>query len=993
MKNKIFTVLLTIIAACCLCFALAACGGNSGNSQSGNGGGAGEGGNDRPEHVHTFTDYVYNNDATCDEDGTETGKCSCGETDTRTKENTALGHKYTLDNVCSVCGDKLAYTEGLVYETVSAEDYGYYIPEDYPYPLGEELLTVVSAGEASGDIVIPYSHDGKCVVGIGPVPRLALSNRFDYGEAVRSIAIPDTVVYISGLSSPSLEQVTIGKNSQLFCIQSYTFRGCSKLKSIYIPARLKIVSVEAFSGCTSLERVTISDISAWCNITFQGAVGSQNPLTSAQRLYLEDTEITDLVIPDGVTEIGNFAFDGCIGIKSVTIPKSVTSIGDYAFYSCIGIKSVTIPKSVTSIGDFAFMDCEALERVIVSDLAAWCGIEFGSYANPLLNSPVRLYLNDAEISSDLHIPDGVTEIKDNAFTHGTYESVRIPKSVTAIGESAFSYCESLKSVTFEENSGLSSIGANAFQSCTALTEIAIPSGVTEIGEGAFGYCETLASITFAKDSRLASIGANAFQSCSALTEIVIPSGVTEIGSRAFEFCYTLAEVWNYSDLPIVVGGRDFGQVANYAKNVYTSDEESRQTWTAEGYLFYEDETDSYLIDYRGGETELTLPAESPKGRAYQIGQYAFNNSNPISIHIPADVNGIDANAFKDVFSLKSITVAEENPEFSSQNGILYNKEKTKFVYVPSTIEGEVVIPRGISSIANGRFSECTSLTVEDGNPVYHSSGNCIIKTESKTLVVGCSASVIPDDGSVTSIASTAFARCTELTSICIPASVTSIEWYAFMDCFRLIEVWNYSDLPISAHSDDFGNVASYALQVYTADEESRQTWTDDGYLFYEDETGSYLVDYRGGEKELTLPAKSPKGRAYQINQYAFEARVLTSVTIPEGVTSIGKGAFAGSAALKSVVIPGSVTEIGSRAFDSCIELTSITIPKGVTSIGQAAFFQCTALTGIVFEEPNGWTIQFPYSYDPIELSSSKLSDPLSALILLRQNYNYTIQRI
>ena len=967
MKRKLLTILLTLIAALCLTLGLAACGGNSGNSQSSSGGES-EGSHDQPEHVHTFTDYVYNNDATCDEDGTETGKCSCGETDTRTKKNTALGHKYTLDNVCSVCGDKLAYTEGLVYETVSAEDYGYFIPEDYPYPLGEELLTVVGAGEASGDIVIPYSHDGKCVVGIGPVPRMTLRNRFDDGEAVRSIAIPDTVVYISCLSSPSLEEVTIGKNSQLFCIQSYTFQGCSKLKSIYIPARLKIVSVDAFNGCTSLERVTISDISAWCNITFQGIVGSPNPLTSAQRLYLEDTEITDLVIPDGVTEIGNFAFDGCIGLKSVTIPKSVTSIGD-----------------------FAFMDCEALERVIVSDLAAWCGIEFGSYANPLLNSPVRLYLNDAEIA-DLHIPDGVTEIKDNAFTHGTYESVRIPKSVTAIGESAFSYCASLKSVTFEENSGLSSIGANAFRSCAALTEIAIPSGVTEIGDGAFEYCETLASITFAKDSRLASIGADAFQSCSALTKIAIPSGVTEVGSRAFELCYTLAEVWNYSELPIAVGGSEFGQVANYAKNVYTSDEESRQTWTAEGYLFYEDETVSYLIDYRGGETELTLPAESPKGRAYQIGQYAFNNSDPISIHIPADVNGIDANAFKDVFSLKSITVAEENPEFSSQNGILYNKEKTKFVYVPSTIEGEVVIPRGISSIANGRFSECTSLTVEDGNPVYHSSGNCIIETESKTLVVGCSASVIPDDGSVTAIASTAFVRCTELTSICIPASVTSIEWYAFMDCFRLIEVWNYSDLPISAHSDDFGNVASYALQVYTADEKSRQTWTEDGYLFYEDETGSYLVDYRGGERELILPAKSPKGRAYRINQYAFEDRDLTSVTIPEGVTSIGRGAFAGSAALKSVVIPESVTEIGSRAFDSCIELTSITIPKGVTSIGQAAFFQCTALTGIVFEEPNGWTIQILYYNDPPELPSSKLSDPLSALILLRQNYNYTIQR-
>ena len=219
--------------------------------------------------------------------------------------------------------------------------------------------------------------------------------------------------------------------------------------------------------------------------------------------------------------------------------RKVTTIGEGSFYGCSGLTSITIPNSVTSIGKDAFYECTGLKKVIVQDIAAWCGISFGSEnASPLYYAH-HLYSNENAEITNLVIPNSVTSIGDWAFSRCSgLTSVTIPNSVTSIGNYAFRYCSGLTSVTIPNS--VTSIGSDAFYNCLKLTSITIPNSVTSIGSRAFQACFGLTSITI--PNSVTSIGSSAFYKCSDLTSVTIGSGVTSIGLSAF----------NEVDLPTVI---------------------------------------------------------------------------------------------------------------------------------------------------------------------------------------------------------------------------------------------------------------------------------------------------------------------------------------------------------------------------------------------------------------------------------------------------------
>ena len=266
------------------------------------------------------------------------------------------------------------------------------------------------------------------------------SSAFKECTKLEDITIPNSVISIGNAAfyqCYNLASVIIGDSVSTIGMEA--FRYCYGLKSVTIGNSVSSIEYGAFYGCSELTRVNITDIAAWCNIQFATSFFS-NPLQNAHHLYLDGVEVTDLVIPN-----------------------TVTSIGDYAFYYCTGLTSVTIPNTVTAIGCDAFCGCDALTCVNITDIAAWCSIDFyQSYSNPLYFAH-HLYMNGAEVT-DLIIPGTVSSIGNYAFQYGNYiTNLTIPNTVTSIGNQAFDHCYALKSVT-------------------------IPNSVTTIGENAFNYC-------------------------------------------------------------------------------------------------------------------------------------------------------------------------------------------------------------------------------------------------------------------------------------------------------------------------------------------------------------------------------------------------------------------------------------------------------------------------------------------------------------------------
>ena len=810
-------------------------------------------------------------------------------------------HQLDDGGLCSVCDQPIGSTIGIIYDKSAdgtyAEVVGYEgtakkirIADTYEGLPVKTIYNNAFQNKTITSVIIPdsvTSVGNSAFYNCSSLTSLVIGDSVtDIGEeafyccySLNSVIIPDSVINIGkeafqGCSS--LNSVIIGNG--VTSIGDRAFRSCTKLNSVVIGNSVTRIGSEAFYGCHALlyTEYEYGKYIASGDNSYAVLIGITNKNLSSYTIHGDTktiaygvfescSRLTSIIIPDGVTGVGDKSFHNCTSLSSITIPNSVTSIGNSAFVGCDGFSTITIPNSVTSIGNSAFAGCDGFSTITIPNSVT----SMGSYA----------FSNCTNLKTVI-IGNSVTSIGDRAFNGcKSLISVLIPNSVTYIG--SFAFDSSLKDVYYtgsksnwnninlEQNNFLTSayryyncilsneglcfalnddensysivgtmeynnndilipsihnelpvtnIGYRAFANHNSLCTIIIPDSVTCIGDSAFYDCYNLSSLII--PNSVTSIGNFAFAGCDGFSTITIPDSVTSIGDRAFDGCKNL--------------------------------------------------------------TSVVIPDS-----VTSIGAYAFSYCISLDfVVIGRGVTTIDAGAFDDCTNLQEVYYTGSKADWSKIRIITYDisdlKNMTKhydYVYeVEVYSKGlEYTINSDNASYSVTGMGDCTDTDIVIPD-TYE--GLPVTKIGDKAFEGYSSITSVKIGNNITSIGKDAFQCCRNLTDIVIPDSVTYIGYRSFKECDSITSL----SIPDNVTID---------YLAFGWCENLNSVTIGNNVTFY----GSYVFDY---------------------------CIKLTSVVIGDGATSIGEHAFNECTSLTHVVIPGSVTSFEPSAFSLCKSLVSIT---------------------------------------------------------------------
>lgn len=519
-------------------------------------------------------------------------------------------------------------------------------------------------------------------------------------STIKDIVMPDSLTYLGPNAFYGcgwLESIVIPEGIEVIQYSDYVLHGCLSLKNISIPLSLAKITSEIY--CSSDLNIHIKNIAAWCNIVFtdvsdyrlEGNTNTNQILLARKKLYMNGEEITDLVIPEGITKIN-----------------------DYAFYRFNSLTSLTLPKSLKTLGRDVFHECKGLESLYISDLASYCELEIDSHTQPPMSYASKLYLNGSLLRGTLTIPEGVTKIATRSFMKcDGIRKVNFPKSLKEIHYAAFKDCLGLQNVVIPDS--VTYLGGISFEGCTNLSEITIPASMRMIDKNSFNGCTALKAVhtsdvgawcnikfpsnesnplyyaeklyvngeepklLIVPDS-ITEIKDFAFRSCKTIENVIIHDGVTKIGQDAFNECKKMVNV---------VIGENVTSIGQYAfcgcsllKNIRIPASVTSLGECALGYLnadiIIEGPAKFGLVAFRGSKETLYLNADIPEttkdyrnpfylnelkkvvidGNAKVVGKNAFYNSTKLQeVVLGNSVQGVGFYAFQNCPNLKSVSLS------------------------------------------------------------------------------------------------------------------------------------------------------------------------------------------------------------------------------------------------------------------------------------------------------------------------------------------------
>ncbi len=837
--------------------------------------------------------------------------------------------------------DELLYQSSYDTPTYSPSPQSFPIVGTYnglPYELSEDgVLTVSGEGEIYGgsysDVYLDF-YDGSSY------------RSFYLNDFVQKVVISDGITSIGSDTFRNMYYVNaVELPKSVTVIGEYAFADCISLSQIDLKYVQSIYGY-AFTNCSSLKTVSagssLSYVNEWAfdYTPYLDALSARSPIYLGNCLYKVHTETQGVFeIPDGITYIAPLAFYNCSQITDINIPSSVTEIGDQAFGYTYNVQNIIYSGDVSawkSIVKGSSFDHDCGNWTNDGVYSLWClggGYDIDSaepYTEGLVFKPdesgsfilVTGYTgsNTSVIIPSVYLGMPVEGIADYAFESSFLTSISIPSSVKSIGYRAF--CDSsLSSVALGEGCELSEVGRDAF------TNTPICDGEEPLYLGSsLIYVPHLETDVFSVAQGTKNIADHAFCDNHSIYSVFIPKSVILIGDFAFSNAscieYILYE-GNEDDLASLRVGESCFEGCGSSTYIGRSqficlngayDPNNADTFT-NGLKFRIDESLAYVsvIGYSGSDTDVTIPDYYFGIPVEEISDNAFSYSSITSISIPASVKRIGYHAFYSSESLSKLNIADGSALCSvGEDAFSYTPIASEvtantplclgrcLVIVPDDITGSFEIPDGIASVAEYVFSE------------------------------------------------------TQITSIVIPESVTYINTCAFYYAGNVSEIiylgtqeqWEaiVKDDGWDSYCGYYTKEQTYSLHCLNGeyDPSSSDMYSDGLKFTFVPESNAYVItDYTGSDTDVNIPSVYMTSPVIGIASSAFMGDPITSVTIPDSITTIGEFAFY-ETELTHVTLPASLQELGDSAFAECGSLSSVEFSAEIQlkAIPEHAFNAC-----------------------------------------------------